>query len=169
MAYSAPSHYLNQCIINWILRNKLQWNFCQKSNLFAGAILPRGRRVSYVLIEICASHLQSNSNSKSYHNFGTLGMKNGQIKKPIIDTETNSLRWQNSPIGNQRKMSSALPQSITRQNGLILIPISSVPTVPSLKALHWKMMSGTLKTWKQFIGSWCTNWCWFSTVSQILP
>ena len=38
------------------------------------AILPRGRRVNYVLIEICASHLQSNSNS-------TQSMKNGQIKK----------------------------------------------------------------------------------------
>ena len=28
VAYSAPSHYLNQCwgIVNWTLRNKLQWN-----------------------------------------------------------------------------------------------------------------------------------------------
>ena len=30
-AYSAPSHYLNQCwvIVNWTLRNKFQWNFNQ--------------------------------------------------------------------------------------------------------------------------------------------
>ena len=31
VAYSAPSHYLNQCwlIVNWTLRNKLQWIFNQ--------------------------------------------------------------------------------------------------------------------------------------------
>ena len=35
-AWSAPSHYLNQCwnIVNWILRNKLQWNFNRNSNIF---------------------------------------------------------------------------------------------------------------------------------------
>ena len=33
---SAPSHYLNQCrnIINWSLRNKLQWHFNRNSNIF---------------------------------------------------------------------------------------------------------------------------------------
>ena len=32
----APSHYLNQCwnIVNWTLKNKLQWNFNQISKLF---------------------------------------------------------------------------------------------------------------------------------------
>ena len=32
----SPSHYQNQCwnIINWTLRNKLQWNFSRKSNIF---------------------------------------------------------------------------------------------------------------------------------------
>ena len=36
VAYSAPSHYLNQCliIVNWTLRNKLQWNFNQNTKLF---------------------------------------------------------------------------------------------------------------------------------------
>ena len=36
VAYSAPSHYLNQCwiIINWTLRNDFQWNFDQKTNVF---------------------------------------------------------------------------------------------------------------------------------------
>ena len=31
-----PSHYLNQCwnIINWTLRNKLQWNFNPNANIF---------------------------------------------------------------------------------------------------------------------------------------
>ena len=35
-AYSAPSHYLNQCwvIVKWPLRNKLQWNFNQNKNIF---------------------------------------------------------------------------------------------------------------------------------------
>ena len=35
-AWSAPSHYLNQCwnIVNWTLRNKLQWNFNWNSNIF---------------------------------------------------------------------------------------------------------------------------------------
>ena len=33
VAYSAPSQYLNQCwfIVNWTLRNKLQWNSNQNS------------------------------------------------------------------------------------------------------------------------------------------
>ena len=36
MAWTAPSHYLNQCwnIVNWILGNKLQWNFNRNSNIF---------------------------------------------------------------------------------------------------------------------------------------
>ena len=36
VAWSAPCHYLNQCwdIINWTLRNKLQWNFNRNSNIF---------------------------------------------------------------------------------------------------------------------------------------
>ena len=36
VTWSAPSHYLNQCwnIINWILRNKLQWNFNPNANIF---------------------------------------------------------------------------------------------------------------------------------------
>ena len=31
-----PSHYLNQCwdIVNWTLKNKLQWNFNRNSNIF---------------------------------------------------------------------------------------------------------------------------------------
>ena len=35
-ACSAPSHYLNQCwnIVDWTLRNKLQWNFYRNSNIF---------------------------------------------------------------------------------------------------------------------------------------
>ena len=33
---SAPSHYLNQCwnIVNWALRNKLQWDLYRNSNIF---------------------------------------------------------------------------------------------------------------------------------------
>ena len=60
-AYSAPSHYLNQClnIVNWTLRNKLWWNFNQNSNFFIqeytfenvfcemAAILSRGRSVNH--------------------------------------------------------------------------------------------------------------------------
>ena len=36
VAWTAPSHYLNQClsIINWTLRNKFQWNFNQNSSIF---------------------------------------------------------------------------------------------------------------------------------------
>ena len=36
IAYSAPSHFLNQCwvIVKWTLRNKLQWNFAQNTKLF---------------------------------------------------------------------------------------------------------------------------------------
>ena len=34
--WSAPSHYLIQCwnIVNWTVRNKLQWNFHRNSNIF---------------------------------------------------------------------------------------------------------------------------------------
>ena len=36
VAYSAPSHYLNQCwvIVNWALGKKLRWNFNQNTKLF---------------------------------------------------------------------------------------------------------------------------------------
>ena len=36
VAWTAPSHYLNQClnIVNSTLRNKLQWNFNRNSNIF---------------------------------------------------------------------------------------------------------------------------------------
>ena len=36
VAYSAPSHYLSQCwvIVDWTLRNKLQWNFNQNTKRF---------------------------------------------------------------------------------------------------------------------------------------
>ena len=36
VAWSAPSHYLNQCwdIAHWTHRNKLQWNFYQNSYIF---------------------------------------------------------------------------------------------------------------------------------------
>ena len=36
VAWTAPSHYPNQCwnIVNWTLRNKLQWIFNRNSNIF---------------------------------------------------------------------------------------------------------------------------------------
>ena len=36
VAWTAPSHYLKQwwIIVNWTLRNKLQWNFNRNSNIF---------------------------------------------------------------------------------------------------------------------------------------
>ena len=36
VAWSASSHYLNQCwnVVNWTLRNNLQWNFNRNSNIF---------------------------------------------------------------------------------------------------------------------------------------
>ena len=56
---SAPSHYLNQCwlIVNWTLRNNIQWNFNRNTKLFIheklfedivyemAAIISRGRWV----------------------------------------------------------------------------------------------------------------------------
>ena len=35
-AWSAPSHYLNQCwhIVNWTIGNKLQWNLNRNSHIF---------------------------------------------------------------------------------------------------------------------------------------
>ena len=36
VAYSAPSHYLNQIwfIVNWTIRDKIKWKFCENSNIF---------------------------------------------------------------------------------------------------------------------------------------
>ena len=36
VAWSAPSHFLNQCwnIVNWALKNKLHWNFTQNTKRF---------------------------------------------------------------------------------------------------------------------------------------
>ena len=36
LSWSAPSHYLKQCwnIVNWTLRNKLQWNFNRNADIF---------------------------------------------------------------------------------------------------------------------------------------
>ena len=62
VAYTAPSHYLNQCcvIVNWILSNTLQWKFHQNTKPFIhknapehivckmAAILFRGRWVKKV-------------------------------------------------------------------------------------------------------------------------
>ena len=62
VAYSAPSHYINQCwvIVNCTLRNKLQWNFNKNTELFIhknasqntvckmAAILSRGRWVKFL-------------------------------------------------------------------------------------------------------------------------
>ena len=56
VAYWAPNHYLNQwwVIVNWTLRNKLQWNFNQNTKFsflkmhlkISSAISSRGRWVS---------------------------------------------------------------------------------------------------------------------------
>ena len=46
---TAPSHYLKQCwiIVNWTLRNKLQWNFNRNSN-----ILIQGNALEHVVCEM---------------------------------------------------------------------------------------------------------------------
>ena len=64
VAYSAPSHYLNQCWVigNWTPRNKLQWIFNQNIKLFRringsenivfemADILSRGDELIYIMI-----------------------------------------------------------------------------------------------------------------------
>ena len=75
VTYSTPSYYLNQwwVIVNWTLRNKLQWDFSKKTKLFIhenaseiivcemAAILSRGRWVNFNLFvhvfEPCLIHL----------------------------------------------------------------------------------------------------------------
>ena len=73
VAWSAPSHCLKQCwnIVNWTLRNKLQWNFNQNTKLFIhenasenilckkAAILSRGRWVNLLPLDQMASVLQT--------------------------------------------------------------------------------------------------------------
>ena len=63
VAYSAPSHYLNQfwILVNWTLRNKLRWNFNQNTKLYihenasenivceTSTILSRGKRVNNLM------------------------------------------------------------------------------------------------------------------------
>ena len=73
VAYSVPSHYLNQCwvIINWTLRNKLQLNFDQNKKLFIhenaseniicemAAMLSRRRRVNSLRLGDAIWHHES--------------------------------------------------------------------------------------------------------------
>ena len=64
VAYSAPSHYLNQCWVffNWTLRNKIRWIFIQntkrkciwKCRLWNGGHLSRGDELT--LIPACISN-----------------------------------------------------------------------------------------------------------------
>ena len=72
VAYSAPSHYINQCwiIINWIHMNKLQWNFNQSTKLFIHenafemvAILSRGDEFKNRSKKRCMFFLNSKSAS----------------------------------------------------------------------------------------------------------
>ena len=68
VAWSAPSHYLNQCwvTVDWVLRNKFQWNFIlttKNTKLFINehasenivcemaAILSRGRWVEFCMAQ----------------------------------------------------------------------------------------------------------------------
>ena len=74
VAYSAPSHYLNQCwvIVNWTPGDKFQWNFNQNTKLFIHeiasenvvcervAILSRGRWVNDYPCSVSCIHLPSN-------------------------------------------------------------------------------------------------------------
>ena len=78
VAYSAPSHYLNQSwvIVNWTIGNKLQWNFYQNTKLFLhenvfqnivcemAAILSRGGWVKGLSQQCC--EMISNEN-EHYH------------------------------------------------------------------------------------------------------
>ena len=73
VAYSAPSHYLNQCwvIVTWTLRNKRRWNFNQNTKRFVhenasenvvfemAAILSRGRRVNPCPVEFILENRDS--------------------------------------------------------------------------------------------------------------
>ena len=52
VAYLALSHFLNQCwfIVNWTLRNKLEWNFNQNTKLFI-----RGNAYENIVCEMAAT------------------------------------------------------------------------------------------------------------------
>ena len=77
----APSHYLNQCwnIVNWTLRNKLQWNLNRNSNIFIQenafesvvcetvAILSLPQCVKKQYPGGVSLHLVSSSNEFSWH------------------------------------------------------------------------------------------------------
>ena len=62
-----PSHYLNQCwnTVNWILRNKLQWDFNRKSNIFKKMHLKTsGKCWSFCLdLSVLKNSFTSNSNA----------------------------------------------------------------------------------------------------------
>ena len=81
VAYSVPSHYLNQCwvIVNWTLRNNFQWNFNQNTYIFIhenaseiivcemAAILSGGRGMSYFpYIEISNNVGQNGGNISDF-------------------------------------------------------------------------------------------------------
>ena len=94
VAYSAPSHYLNQCwlIVNWTLKNKLQRNSNKNTKLFThenefenvicemAAILSRGRWVNKALINQ-KDHWPVMVADHCIHVWHTLRFKPGQISK----------------------------------------------------------------------------------------
>ena len=57
VAWTAPSHYLNQYwnIVNWTLRNKLQWNFNRDSHIFIqeNALVNVGKMVAILSLPQC--------------------------------------------------------------------------------------------------------------------
>ena len=62
MAWSAPSHYINQCwnVVNWAIRNKLQWNRTRNSYIF----IPKnafenvvGKMAAILSRPHCANHI----------------------------------------------------------------------------------------------------------------
>ena len=83
---SAPSHYLNQCwnIVNWTLRNKLQWIFKWNSNIFI-----QENAFQCVVCEITASLSQCVNSSEA------------SITSTADDAEFQGLLW---PLNSTKKM-----------------------------------------------------------------
>ena len=111
VAWSAPSHYLNQCwnIVNWTLRNKLQWDLNRNSYIFINenafqnvvwklaVISSRPQRVkSYVL-----SYNEITWSTFSLYAVWKLNTKGwdiyfrrwSHIKNWCMQTQTNSNSW----------------------------------------------------------------------------
>ena len=90
----ALSHYLNQWrnIVNWTLRNKLQWNFNWNLNIFI-----QENAFEHVICEMASILSWPQCFNPLWPNNVILPSGNKQLPKPLM-THTNGILWHSAEI-----------------------------------------------------------------------